>query len=133
MVSFEPAVTVDVNQEFKFTPLTNQTSVKPEQATCDLFIYVVPTLDDKSFRSFPTKGRETFFNSHLICLASGFSSSNHTCNRNMFYGKEIKTLFVFTRVRFSYVVAAVVSELQSKVLLLQQFQMATHFVEEVST
>lgn len=33
---------------------------------------------------------------------------------------------------FSYVVATVVSELQPKVLLLQQLQMTTHFVEEVA-
>lgn len=32
-----------------------------------------------------------------------------------------------------YIAATVVSELQSKVLFLQQFQMTTHFIEEVAT
>lgn len=34
---------------------------------------------------------------------------------------------------FSYVVAAVVSELQPEVLFLQQLQMTAHFVEEVAS
>lgn len=33
----------------------------------------------------------------------------------------------------SYIIATVVSELQAKVLLLQQFQMTAHFVVEVAT
>lgn len=35
--------------------------------------------------------------------------------------------------RVTYVVAAVVAELQSEVFFLQQLQMSTHFVEEVTT
>lgn len=43
-----------------------------------------------------------------------------------------RSVFVLARASLSYVVAVVVSELQSEVLFLQQFQMTTDFVEEVS-
>lgn len=39
---------------------------------------------------------------------------------------------VFVCASLSYVVAIVMSELQSEVLFLQQFQVTTDFVEEVS-
>lgn len=41
-------------------------------------------------------------------------------------------VFVLAGASLSYVVAVVVSELQSEVLFLQQFQMTADFVEEVS-
>lgn len=70
---------------------------------------------------------------HLICLASGFSSSNHTCSdKHSFKAPPQSFNPTSTCIRFPYVVAVVVPELQTEVLLLQQLQVTTDFVEEVS-
>lgn len=49
--------------------------------------------------------------------------------RNTEASKTFRSVLMFV----SYIMAAVVSELQAEVLLLQQFQMAANFVEEVPT